>query len=146
MASTSEVGHAKNIANLNLLNTNIIAVGTIYNPSNSKLKLTNLQSIYTNSFSQQESVNNLVAPYSIAVNERELIFKPLNRELTKLRKAYKATEGVTLVQLEDFMTIVRKLKGVRKTAIATSTNLDETQDNYSTSQMSYDNAPTIWIY
>lgn len=52
MASTSEVGHAKNIANLNLLNTNIIAVGTIYNPSNSKLKLTNLQSIYTNSFSQ----------------------------------------------------------------------------------------------
>ena len=146
MASTSETGHAKNIANLNLLNTNIIAVGTIYNPSNSKLKLTNLQSIYTNSFSQQESVNNLVAPYSIAVNERELIFKPLNRELTKLRKAYKATEGVTLVQLEDFMTIVRKLKGVRKTAIATSTNLDETQDNYSTSQMSYDNAPTIWIY
>lgn len=75
-----------------------------------------------------------------------MIFKPLNRELTKLRKAYKATEGVTLVQLEDFMTIVRKLKGVRKTAIATSTNLDETQDNYSTSQMSYDNAPTIWIY
>jgi hypothetical protein len=138
MASTSEVGHAKNIANLNLLNTNIIAVGTIYNPSNTKLKLTNLQSIYTNAYSQQESVNNLVAPYSVAVDERETIFKPLNRELTKLRKAYKATEGVTQVQLEDFMTIVRKLKGVRKTAIATSTNTDEAQANYSTSQMSYD--------
>jgi hypothetical protein len=138
MASTSEVGHAKNIANLNLLNTNIIAVGSIYNPSNSKLKLTNLQSIYTNSFSQQESVNNLVAPYSIAVDDREIIFKPLNRELTKLRKAYKATEGVTQVQLEDFMTIIRKLKGVRKTAIATSTNPDEAQANYSTSQLSYD--------
>ena len=138
MASTSEVGHAKNIANLNLLNTNIIAVGAIYNPSNPKLLLTNLQSIYTNSFSQQESVNNLVAPYSIAVDERETIFKPLNRELTKLRKAYKATEGVTPVQLEDFMTIVRKLKGVRKTTITTSTNPDEAQTNYSTSQMSYD--------
>jgi hypothetical protein len=36
------------------------------------------------------------------------------------------------------MTIVRKLKGVRKTAIATSTNPDEAQVNYSTSQMSYD--------
>ena len=138
MASTSEVGHAKNIANLNLLNTNIIAIGAIYNPSNTKLKLTNLQSIYTNAFNQQESVNNLVAPYSIAVDEREIIFKPLNRELTKLRKAYKATEGVTQVQLEDFMTIVRKLKGVRKTSIATSTNPDEAQANYSTSQMSYD--------
>lgn len=138
MASTSEVGHAKNIANLNLLNTNIIAVGTIYNPSNPKLLLTNLQNIYTTAFSQQESVNNLVAPYSVAVDEREAIFKPLNRELTKLRKAYKATEGVSQVQLEDFMTIVRKLKGVRKTAIATSTNPDEAQANYSTSQMSYD--------
>jgi hypothetical protein len=30
MASTSEKGHAKNIANLNLLNTNIIAIGVIY--------------------------------------------------------------------------------------------------------------------
>jgi hypothetical protein len=29
MASTSEVGHAKNIANLNLLNTNIIEIGAI---------------------------------------------------------------------------------------------------------------------
>ena len=138
MASTSEVGHAKNIANLNLLNTNILALGAIYNPSNPKLKLTNLQSIYTSAFTQQESVNNLVAPYSVAVDEREAIFKPLNRELTKLRKAYKATEGVTQVQLEDFMTVIRKLKGVRKSTVIISTNPDEAQVSYSTSQMSYD--------
>jgi hypothetical protein len=60
MASTSEVGHAKNIANLNLLNTNIASLGAIYNPSNPKLLLTNLQSIYTNAFNQQESVNTLL--------------------------------------------------------------------------------------
>ena len=138
MASTSEVGHAKNIANLNLLNTNIIAVGATYNPSNPKLLLANLQNIYSNSFAQQKNVNESLAPYSVAVDEREVIFKPLNRELTKLRKAYKATEGVTQVQLEDFMTIIRKLKGVRKTAIKESTNPEEAQVNYSTSQLSYD--------
>ncbi len=138
MASTSETGHAKNIANLNLLNTNIMALGAIYNPSNPKLLLTNLQNMYTTAFSQQESVNNLVAPYSVAVDEREVIFKPLNRELTKLRKAYKATDGVTQIQLEDFMTIVRKLKGVKKTAKETATNPDEAQVNYATSQLSYD--------
>ena len=138
MASTSEVGHAKNIANLNLLNTNITSLSTIYNPSNSKLNLTNLQSTYTNSFAHQESVNNSIAPYSVAVNEREIIFKPLNRDLTKLRKAYKATEGVTQVQLEDLMTIIRKLKGVRKTAIKESTNPDQATINYSTSQLSFD--------
>lgn len=138
MASTSEVGHAKNIANLNLLNTNIASLGAIYNPSNPKLLLSNLQSIYSSAFNQQESVNNLVAPYSIAVDEREIIFKPLNRELTKLRKAYKATDGVTAVQLEDFMTIVRKLKGVKKTGTTASTNPEEAQTMHSTSQMSYD--------
>ncbi|WP_293893575.1 hypothetical protein [Flavobacterium sp.] len=138
MASTSEVGHAKNIANLNLLNTNIIALGATYNPSNPKLLLPNLQTIYTTSFTQQASVNNLVAPYSVAVDEREVIFKPLNRELTKLRKAYKATEGVTQVQLEDFMTIIRKLKGIKKSKDNPSTDPKDEQDSYSTSQMSYD--------
>ena len=138
MASTSEVGHAKNIANLNLLNTNIVALGATYNPSNPKLLLPNLQTIYTTAFTQQASVNNLVAPYSVAVDEREVIFKPLNRELTKLRKAYKATEGVTQVQLEDFMTIIRKLKGVKKSKDNPSTDSKEEQDSYSTSQMSYD--------
>jgi len=138
MASTSEVGHAKNIANLNLLNTNIIALGAIYNPSNPKLKLSNLQSIYTLAFQNQETVNTLVAPYSIAVDARETIFKPLNRDLSKLRKAYKATEGVSQVQLEDLMTIIRKLKGVKKVTHTTNINPTEVQDSYSTSQMSYD--------
>jgi len=135
--STSEVGHAKNIANLNLLNTNIIALGAIYNPSNPNLLLVNLQNQYTENSANQESVNVKVAPYSVAVDEREVIFKPLNRELSKLRKAYKATEGVTEVQLEDFMTIVRKLKGVRKES-KPKTNPEEEQVKYSVSQMSYD--------
>lgn len=127
----------KNIANLNLLNTNIAALGNIYNPSNPKLQLAYLQSLYTTAFNHQESVNNLVAPYSLAVDEREIIFKPLNRELTKLRKAYKATDGVTAVQLEDFMTVIRKLKGVKATT-KTSTDSEEEQSAHSTSQMSYD--------
>lgn len=138
MASTSEVGHAKNIANLNLLNTNIAALGTMYNPGNSKLLLANLQSTYTTAFSQQEAVNSLVAPYSVAVDQREELFTPLNRELTKLRKAYKATEGVTQVRLEDFMTIIRKLKGIKKSKDKPSTDPKEEQDNHSVSQLSYD--------
>ena len=94
--------------------------------------------MYTKGFSDQESVNNLIAPYSFAVDDREIIFKPLNRELTKLRKAYKATEGVTQEQLEDFMTIIRKLKGVKKSKGKSSTDLKEEQESHSTSQMSYD--------
>ena len=91
MASTSEKGHAKNIANANLLNTYIAQLGALYNPSNPKLQLSNLQNIYTTSFSHQESVNTLVAPYSIAVDNRENVFAPISKKITKLRKAYKAT-------------------------------------------------------
>ena len=138
MASTSEKGHAKNIANANLLNTYIVQLGAIYNPSNPKLLLTNLQTIYTTSFSQQEAVNNAVAPYSIAVDNREMLFAPVSKKVTKLRKVYKSTDGVTQAQLEDFMTIARKLKGIRKTNNEPTTNTTEEQNHHSTSQMSYD--------
>ena len=138
MASTSEKGHAKNIANANLLNTYIVQLGVIYNPSNPKLLLTNLQTIYTTSFSQQEAVNNAVAPYSIAVDNREMLFAPVSKRVTKLRKVYKSTDGVTQAQLEDFMTIARKLKGIRKTNNEPTTNTTEEQNHHSTSQMSYD--------
>jgi hypothetical protein len=97
-----------------------------------------LQNIHANSTSQQESVNILVAPYSVAVTNREILFKPQSKKITKLRKAYKATQGVTEAQLEDFMTIARKLKGIRKVnnKPTTDTNLEKAQ--HSTSQMSYD--------
>lgn len=71
MVSTSEVGHTKNIANINLLNTTIAALGVIYNPSNPKLLLSNLQNLYTDAFNHQQLVNTLVVPYSIAADERE---------------------------------------------------------------------------
>ncbi len=138
MASTSEKGHAKNIANANLLNTYILQLGAIYNPSNPKLLLSNLQNSYTNSFSQQESINTLVAPYAIAVDYRENVFAPKSKKITKLRKVYKATEGVTPAQLEDFMTIARKLKGIRKVSKLPTTDTTVAQSQHSISQMSYD--------
>ncbi len=54
MALSSEKRHAKNVANAKLLNTHIAELSAIYNPSNPNLKLTNLQTIYTNSFYEQK--------------------------------------------------------------------------------------------
>jgi len=140
MASTSEVGHAKNIANLNTLNTHILALGNTYNPSNPNLAIHNLQALYTTALAQQQDVNNLVAPYALAVDEREQLFKPLSKEITKLRKAYKATQGVTPAQVEDFMSIARKIKGENRTTTKSSqaTTPQPEQTSHSNSQMSYD--------
>lgn len=137
-STVSETGHAKNVANLDLMNGHINALGTTYSPSNPKLTLANLKIIYITAFAQQETVNMLVAPYSLAVDNREMIFKPLAKQITKLRKAYKATAGVTQNQLEDFMTIARKLKGLRKTDTPSTIDSDIEQELHSVSQLSYD--------
>ena len=46
MPSTSEVGHAKNVANLQKL-TEQVTVYTLYNPPLDNLTIPNLQTLYT---------------------------------------------------------------------------------------------------
>lgn len=46
MPSTSEVGHAKNVANLQKL-TEQVNIYTLYNPPVDNLKVVNLQTLYT---------------------------------------------------------------------------------------------------
>lgn len=135
--SKNETGHVKNIANANLLCTHIAELGAKYNPSNPKLLLTNLQNMYNTAFAHQETVNNSIAPYSLAVDHREKLFAPVSKKITKLRKMYKTTEGVSMAQLEDFMTIARKLKGIKKNNSAV-TDLQQENIKISISQMSYD--------
>lgn len=136
--SKNETGHAKNIANAKLLCSHIADLAAKYNPSNPKLLLDNLQSMYTAAFESQEQVNDSLAPYSLAVDHREKIFAPVSKKITKLRRMYKATEGVTQAQLEDFMTIARKLKGLRKVKPLATTDAKDAQQQNSVSQMSYD--------
>jgi hypothetical protein len=138
MVSTSEKGHAKNIANLKLLITHILGLGTRYNPSNPNIAIEILQNLYDKAFADQKNVNDLEAPYKNAVTDRENLFKPLNRLITKLRKTYKTTQGVSTKELENFMTIARKIKGDRKKPIAESSDPASIENQYSVSQLSYD--------
>lgn len=49
MASTSETGHAKNIANFQDLIAFVVGYGTTYNPSKNTLKIPQLNTIATTS-------------------------------------------------------------------------------------------------
>lgn len=138
MSSTSETGHAKNVANAKLFNSYVTDLGTIYKPINPDLELKELQTLYTEAFTQQESINAALPPYTSAVNAREAVFSPINKRLTKLQKAYKTTKGVTEAQMEDFMTISRKLKGGRKNPPAAPIPPQTEPNTHSVSQLSYD--------
>ena len=135
MASTSEKGHAKNIANAALIINYASQFGATYNPSNAKIKLNNLEMVFSLSKSKFQETLDLIPPYTLAVNNRENIFAPQKKKVSALRKVLKATEDVTPNLMEDFQTISRRITGARKKSINTN---NEDNVHHSTAQLSYD--------
>ncbi|RZL03402.1 MAG: hypothetical protein EOO89_28430 [Pedobacter sp.] len=133
--SNSEKGHAKNIANTGLLLALIHQKGDAYKPSNPNLAVKNLEKVAAEGEKVQSAVNLAVPLYSNAVMERINFYKPLNRYITKLRKSYKAVYGLTPKQLENFMTVARRIKGIRKSEKEPK---GATPEQHSASQASYD--------
>ena len=143
MASTSETGHAKNVANLDELISFVGGYGAVYNPSKSAIKLLALQALSTAAKTAIGAVNSANSAYSNAVAAREVAFAPLGKLTTRILNALKATDTTTQVD-ESAQTIVRKLQGRRanpkksedevKALAAEGKEVNE----ISTSQMSYD--------
>jgi hypothetical protein len=138
MSQISETGHAKNTANAKLVINYITQLGTVYQPSNADIEVPVLKSLYQAAYDQMQIVNISLPQYKLAAKERALVFSPIIKKLAKLRKAYKSTKGVTKDQLELFMTISRKFKGVRKKTGETPASPETEQNQHSVAQTSYD--------
>ena len=143
MASTSETGHAKNVANFDELLSFVTGYGTVYNPSKATIKLTALQTLATSAKTAINAVNAALPAYSNAVSAREVAFEPLSKLSTRILNALKATDTTTQVD-ESATTLVRKIQGKRATPKLTEAEKatakaegTETKE-VSSSQMSYD--------
>jgi len=112
MASTTETGHANNVANFESLIISATAFGTSYNPSKESIKLTALQILLTNSKETLNSLNISQSAYSNAVAARESAFEPFSKLITRVNNALKASDTTVQVD-ESAQTIVRKLQGRR---------------------------------
>lgn len=55
-------------------------------------------------------MHNSLTPNSLAVNHWEMLFAPVSIKIIELRKMSNTTKEVTIAQMEDFMTIAKKLK------------------------------------
>jgi len=143
MASTSETGHAKNVANFDDLISFVTGYGTAYNPSKATIKLTALQTLSTSAKTAINAVNAALPAYSNAVAAREAAFEPLSKLITRVNNALKATDTTEQVD-ESAKTLVRKIQGTRASAkktdeeIATATAEGKETKEISSSQMSYD--------
>jgi hypothetical protein len=115
MASTSETGHATNVANFETLISYITAFGTDYNPSKDRLTIPELQKILSDAKASLNAVNVAFSAHSNASAARESAFEPLSKLITRANNALKATDTTTQVD-DSAKTLVRKIQGTRASA------------------------------
>ena len=123
MASTSETGHAKNVANFEDLISFCTGYGAQYNPSNPTLALAALNTLLTNTRALLTALNTSRVPWINAVNAREIAFKPLSPLVTRVINALDSTEASAQI-VADAKSISKKIQGIRSKAKENPAPLD----------------------
>jgi hypothetical protein len=135
MASTTETGHNKNVANFSTAYQILQEMGTLYNPSNAKIQLVNLDPIRTSLQTTILDLNNKKPIYKNAVSAREFAISPLGKLMTKSLNYAKSLD-ISATDKENINAQAKKIRGDQKPK---SVNPETTEtDGISTSQMSYD--------
>jgi hypothetical protein len=143
MASTSETGHAKNVANFQDLIAVCTGLGIVYNPAKASIQLGALSTKYNTADQSIKTLNQASPVLTNAVNEREKLFAPLRQLAARLNSAV-ASSDAPANALADVKTFTRKLQGQRAipkidTPPANPDNpIEVLPKNISVSQLSYD--------
>lgn len=138
MASTSETGHAKNIANFQDLIAFITSYGATYNPSKNSLKLPQLTTLITTSQTKLSDVIIKNTAYNNIVNDRIIAFTGLKGLSTRLVSALETTNA-TKEKINDAKGFNRKMQGKRASSIQTQNDPNApAPTTISASQQSYD--------
>ncbi|HFG0578587.1 hypothetical protein LIS90_12175 [Flavobacterium psychrophilum] len=135
MASTTETGHNKNVANFSTAYQIVEEMGAIYNPSNSNLLLANLEPKKVSLGGTITVLNDKKPVYKNAVADREVAISPLGKRMSKALN-YSKSIDISDTDKENIASQVKKIRGDKKSK---KINLDTAEvETISTSQMSYD--------
>ena len=138
MASTSEVGHAKNVANFQDLIEFVTGYGATYNPSKNALKLSQLIALKASADATLADVITKNTNYNNKVNERITAFSGLKSLSTRLVNALQTTNATTET-IGNAKTFNRKMQGKKASSSQTPTDPNTpAPTTISTSQQSYD--------
>jgi hypothetical protein len=144
MKSSTETGHAKNVATFETLISFCTGYGTAYNPTKTTLTIANLKSLHTSALTTLQQVKTNKTAFDNATNQRQLAFKDLKPFATKLVNALAVSDANKLV-LANAKTINRKIQGTpasKANKIKVENVLPNATENtvktISTSQQSYD--------
>lgn len=132
--STSERGHAKNVANFETIIISCTGYGSNYNPSNSALTIGNLIVKHEKAKQQLKTVKITKEPFDSITGKRQLLFKPLKPYTTRVINSLIAQKAPASV-VKDARAIARKMSGKR----APGTDKNNSEENQiSVSQQSFD--------
>jgi len=112
MASTSETGHAKNVANFEDLISFCTGYGVQYNPSKATIKILALNTKLTTSQGALSALKTTETTFNNSTNTREIAFEPFRKLCTRAVNALEATDASTQT-VDDAKTINRKIQGKR---------------------------------
>jgi hypothetical protein len=138
MSSTSEVGHAKNVANLQKLIQHI-SVYTLYNPPVPSLTVANLQTLYTTANGKLAEVEEKRHNNKIAIALRQTAFENLKTTCTRIINRLEIL-GLVSGTLEQAKSLNRSIQGrsKKKTSAANTDNEQQSTNNQiSTSRQSF---------
>jgi valyl-tRNA synthetase len=138
--STSEVGHAKNVANFSELIQLLEEMGPLYNPTNPAIETAALNTLRDNLAISIENLAYKIAPFKIAVANRENAFTDLSKKATRVRNSFKSM-GLSTAENDNIATVVRKIRGDK--AIRRVENLENAEtESISNAQLSYTSRAT----
>lgn len=142
MASSSETGHAKNVANFENLITVCKGFGADYNPTRATIAIPALTALLENAQNTLKTFKPIETAYNNATNAREIAFEPLKKLSTQVMNALKGT-GAMQQTVNDANTHHLKIQGRRASAKKTPTPASDTKNQQqpktiSTSQLSFD--------
>ena len=113
MASTSETGHAKNVANFQDLISFCQGYGSIYNPTKQSLKISELQNLYQTANEKLTSVKTTKTSFDNATNNRKNSFSDLKPFATKIINAF-SVSGADNLAVADEKSVNKKIQGTSK--------------------------------
>lgn len=139
MPSTSEVGHAKNVANFGDLISYCTAYGTIYNPPRPPLTILSLGTQLTSARTELNNVITAKNTFDTVTGERQLLFENLKPLSTKVVNFLSIT-GASQQIIDDAKTINNKIQGRRAGTVSKNppTEGGTPQNTVSVSRQSYD--------
>lgn len=135
MPSTSEVGHAKNVANLQKL-TEQVTVYTLYNQPVDNLKVANLQTLYTTASTKLSEVEDKRNANKNAITLRQSTFENLKSTCTKIVNHLDIL-GLPQGTIDQAKSLNRTIQGGQKKTSTTSEAGKEEPKTASTSRQSY---------